>query len=236
MFTGVADVLVGDLLLLDAGDVAPADCVLVSTCDCAEVTVDESHLTGESDDVRKTSAGAPVLLSGSKVLEGQCEAMAVAVGVNSQAGLVTAMVRGQDGKGGGELPNYHPITDTDTVTTPVLSTDDKTVLQGKLETLALAIGKVGFYAGAFVTLAMSASYTQRLFLSGVFVGGVNEVAGSSSTWTEIAEQYLRFVITGVTVVVVAVPEGLPLAVTLALAFSGTFLLTRVSVCMYRQLN
>ena len=191
----------------------------MSTCDCAEVTVDESHLTGESDDVRKTSAGAPVLLSGSKVLEGQCEAMAVAVGVNSQAGLVTAMVRGQDGKGGGELPNYHPITDTDTATTPVLSTDDKTVLQGKLETLALAIGKVGFYAGAFVTLAMSASYTQRLFLSGVFVGGVNEVAGSNSTWTEIAEQYLRFVITGVTVVVVAVPEGLPLAVTLALAFS-----------------
>ena len=219
MFTGVADVLVGDLLLLDAGDVAPADCVLVSTCDCAEVTVDESHLTGESDDVRKTSAGAPVLLSGSKVLEGQCEAMAVAVGVNSQAGLVTAMVRGQDGKGGGELPNHHPNTDTDTVATPVLSTDDKTVLQGKLETLALAIGKVGFYAGAFVTLAMSASYTQRLFLSGVFVGGVNEVAGSNSTWTEIAEQYLRFVITGVTVVVVAVPEGLPLAVTLALAFS-----------------
>ena len=219
MFTGVADVLVGDLLLLDAGDVAPADCVLVSTCDCAEVTVDESHLTGESDDVRKTSAGAPVLLSGSKVLEGQCEAMAVAVGVNSQAGLVTAMVRGQDGKGGGELPNHHPNTDTDTVATPVLSTDDKTVLQGKLETLALAIGKVGFYAGAFVTLAMSASYTQRLFLSGVFVGGVNEVAGSNSTWTEIAEQYLRFVIAGVTVVVVAVPEGLPLAVTLALAFS-----------------
>ena len=77
MFTGVADVLVGDLLLLDAGDVAPADCVLVSTCDCAEVTVDESHLTGESDDVRKTSAGAPVLLSGSKVLEGQCEAVPI---------------------------------------------------------------------------------------------------------------------------------------------------------------
>ena len=45
------------------------------------------------------------------------------------------------------------------------------------------------------------------------------VAGSSPQWAQIAEQYLRFVITGVTVVVVAVPEGLPLAVTLALAFS-----------------
>ena len=94
----IADVLVGDLLLLDAGDVAPADCVIVSTGDCVEVAVDESHLTGESDDVRKTSAGAPVLLGGSKVLEGRCEALAVAVGANSQAGLVTAMVRGQDGK------------------------------------------------------------------------------------------------------------------------------------------
>ena len=55
---------------------------------------------GESDDVRKTSAGAPVLLGGSKILEGRCEAMVVAVGANSQAGLVTAMVRGQDGGGG----------------------------------------------------------------------------------------------------------------------------------------
>ena len=46
------------------------------------------------------------------------------------------------------------------------------MLQGKLETLALAIGRVGFYAGAFVAFAMSASYTQRLFLGGVFVEGV----------------------------------------------------------------
>ena len=218
----IADVLVGDLLLLDAGDVAPADCVIVSTGDCVEVAVDESHLTGESDDVRKTSAGAPVLLGGSKVLEGQCEALAIAVGANSQAGLVTAMVRGQDGKSAPGDGNSAP---GDASRRPSLSADDKTVLQGKLETLAFAIGRVGFYAGAFVALTMSASYTQRLFLSGVFaegaVGGAvgGAVAGSSPQWAQIAEQYLRFVITGVTVVVVAVPEGLPLAVTLALAFS-----------------
>lgn len=219
----VVDVLVGDLLVLDAGDVAPADCVISSTGDCVEVAVDESHLTGESDDVRKTSAGAPVLLGGSKILEGRCEAMVVAVGANSQAGLVTAMVRGQDGGGGvsatknGE-DGVGDRTRDDTTARRSLSADDKTVLQGKLETLALAIGRVGFYAGAFVAFAMSASYTQRLFLGGVFVEGAR-VTGSNLEWAEIAEQYLRFVITGVTVVVVAVPEGLPLAVTLALAFS-----------------
>ena len=164
----IADVLVGDLLLLDAGDVAPADCVIVSTGDCVEVAVDESHLTGESDDVRKTSAGAPVLLGGSKVLEGRCEALAIAVGANSQAGLVTAMVRGQDGK---SAPGDGKSAPGDASRRPSLSADDKTVLQGKLETLALAIGRVGFYAGAFVALTMSASYTQRLFLGGVFAEG-----------------------------------------------------------------
>ena len=210
----VAEVLVGDLLVLDAGDVSPADCVIVSTGDCVEVAMDESHLTGESDDVRKTSAGAPVLLGGSKVLEGRCEALAVAVGANSQAGLVTAMVRGQDGK---SAPGDGKSAPGD-ASPRSLSADEKTVLQGKLESLALAIGRVGFYAGAFVALTMSAAYTQRLFLDGVFAEGAR-VAGSNLEWAEIAEQYLRFVITGVTVVVVAVPEGLPLAVTLALAFS-----------------
>ena len=55
--------------------------------------MDESHMTGESDDVRKNLSETPVLLSGSKVLEGQCSALCVAVGVNSQMGLITSLVR-----------------------------------------------------------------------------------------------------------------------------------------------
>ena len=43
---------------------------------------------------------------------------------------------------------------------------------------------------------------------------------------------IKFIIIGVTVLVVAVPEGLPLAVTIALAFSGIFVnsITAVSIC------
>jgi Ca2+ transporting ATPase len=47
--------------------------------------VDESHLTGESDDVEKTPETAQALLSGSKVLSGFGRMLVTAVGPNSQA-------------------------------------------------------------------------------------------------------------------------------------------------------
>lgn len=96
----VTQLLVGDVLLLEAGDVIPADAVLVDSCATGQLYVDESHMTGEPDDVRKSSAETPVLLSGSKVLEGRCAALCVAVGVNSQMGVITSLVRQQDEVGG----------------------------------------------------------------------------------------------------------------------------------------
>jgi len=49
---------------------------------------------------------------------------------------------------------------------------------------------------------------------------VETFAIEDETWrVEYLQQYLKFFIIGVTVLVVAVPEGLPLAVTLALAYS-----------------
>jgi len=49
---------------------------------------------------------------------------------------------------------------------------------------------------------------------------VEEFAIDNKEWkVKYLQQYLKFFIIGVTVLVVAVPEGLPLAVTLALAYS-----------------
>lgn len=45
------------------------------------------------------------------------------------------------------------------------------------------------------------------------------VVGNESWKNTYAEEFVRFFIIGVTVLVVAVPEGLPLAVTLSLAYS-----------------
>ncbi len=50
--------------------------------------LDESHLTGESDDVLKHASSAPMMLSGSKVLEGYGRMLVTAVGLNSAQGRI----------------------------------------------------------------------------------------------------------------------------------------------------
>jgi P-type Ca2+ transporter type 2B len=45
-----ADLVVGDMVLLQAGDMIPADCVV---CDLNIIKANESALTGESDDLKK---------------------------------------------------------------------------------------------------------------------------------------------------------------------------------------
>ncbi len=61
--------------------------------------VDESQLTGESDDVHKDPASDPRMLSGSKVVEGDGIMVVTAVGVNSQAGMIFTALQGHDGNG-----------------------------------------------------------------------------------------------------------------------------------------
>lgn len=61
--------------------------------------LDESHLTGESEDVLKDWEAAPTVASGSRVLEGLGRCIVLAVGENSQQGIIAAMVAGvEDGE------------------------------------------------------------------------------------------------------------------------------------------
>lgn len=61
--------------------------------------LDESHLTGEADDVLKDSDTAPVLFSGSRVLEGIGRCLVIAVGPNSAQGQISGMVAGVETSG-----------------------------------------------------------------------------------------------------------------------------------------
>lgn len=71
--------------------------------------VDESQLTGEADDVLKAAGEDPLLLSGSKVLEGNGRALVIAVGPHSQAGIIANLARGsQDGPGLRQAKNSYP--------------------------------------------------------------------------------------------------------------------------------
>lgn len=85
--------------------------------------------------------------------------------------------------------------------------NEETVLQGKLKIVAVLIGKIGFAAGISTFLAL----TIRVAL--------NCSAALSCGSTEMIKHFVENFVIGITVVVVAVPEGLPLAVTISLAFS-----------------
>ena len=61
--------------------------------------LDESHLTGEADDVLKDTETAPVLFSGSRVLEGMGRCVIIAVGPNSAQGQISGMVAGVETSG-----------------------------------------------------------------------------------------------------------------------------------------
>ncbi|XP_044470248.1 calcium-transporting ATPase 2, plasma membrane-type-like isoform X2 [Mangifera indica] len=87
--------------------------------------------------------------------------------------------------------------------------DDETPLQVKLNGVATIIGKAGLFF-AIVTFAV--------LVQGLFSHKLRE--GTIWSWSgNEALEMLEFFAVAVTIVVVAVPEGLPLAVTLSLAFA-----------------
>lgn len=187
----VYDILAGDIIHLEPGDVIPVDGIFI---DGSDVKCDESSATGESDAMRKTpglvvmkalESGQfnkkldPFIISGAKVLEGVGTYLATSVGVHSSFGRIMMAVR------------------TDVEPTP---------LQKKLGGLAMAIAKIGSTAAGVLFFVL-------LFR---FLGGLS---GDSRTPTQKASVFMDILIVAVTIIVVAVPEGLPLAVTLALAFA-----------------
>ncbi len=106
----VHDLLVGDVMILEQGDVIPVDGVLI---DGYTVSCDESSATGESDLVKKTPAEAvaqalrdgtenpdkldPFMLSGAKVLDGVGTFLVTAVGPNSSHGRTMMALRDDPG-------------------------------------------------------------------------------------------------------------------------------------------
>ena len=95
-------------------------------------------------------------------------------------------------------------------------TNEQTPLQVRLNRLTSSIGKVGLAVAFLVLVVLLVRY---------FTGntedenGNKEFNGSSTKFNDILNAVVGIVAAAVTIVVVAIPEGLPLAVTLTLAYS-----------------
>jgi P-type Ca2+ transporter type 2C len=80
------DLVVGDIILLQAGDAIPADSIV---CDNNVIKCNESALTGESDDLNKSKLKDCFLLSSCLVTEGEeSHAMVIGIGPFSQWGKI----------------------------------------------------------------------------------------------------------------------------------------------------
>ena len=189
----VYDINVGDVLLLEPGDLIPVDGIFIEG---HNVKCDESSATGESDLLRKypgddvyraLEAGDdvkkmdPFILSGAKVQEGVGTFLVTAVGVHSSYGKTMMSLR---------------------------DNDEVTPLQSKLNKLAEYIAKLGGAAALLLLVVLLIKFLAAL-------------KDNDNSPSEKGSQFMDILIQAITIVVVAVPEGLPLAVTLALAFAMT---------------
>lgn len=185
----VFDILVGDLVRLETGDVVPADGILV---DGFAIKCDESPLTGESDLVSKTPAreveargeGDCFIQSGTSIEHGVGTYLVTAVGVNSIYGRIKMSLRNDV---------------------------EETPLQHKLGRLAKQIILTGFVVGS-------------IFFTVLFIRWLVQLKDFGGSPRDKGESFLDIFMLSVTVVVIGVPEGLSLAVAVALAFATTRML------------
>ncbi|XVF57244.1 hypothetical protein PTKIN_Ptkin06aG0189200 [Pterospermum kingtungense] len=152
--------------------------------------VDESSMTGESDHVEVNDNKNPFLLSGTKVTDGYGYMLVTSVGMNTAWGEMMSSIR--------------------------RNLDEETPLQARLSKLTSHIGKVGLSVAVLVLLVLLIRY---------FTGhtkdenGNKEYNGSKTKFDDVMNSVIAIIAVAVTIVVVAIPEGLPLAVTLTLAYS-----------------
>jgi len=152
--------------------------------------VDESSMTGEPHPVHVDADESPFLASGVKVIDGYGLMVVTAVGTDTAWGEMMSS-----------------ITREKTEPTP---------LQERLEGLTSSIGKVGVAVAVLVFTVLTARH---------FTGSTRDEQGKPLfdkqhvTFNTVFSALVGIFQQAVTIIVVAIPEGLPLAVTLTLAFS-----------------
>ncbi|GMN46796.1 hypothetical protein TIFTF001_015977 [Ficus carica] len=158
--------------------------------------IDESSMTGESDHVEVNRSQNPFLFSGTKVVDGYGCMLVTSVGMNTTWGQMMSQIS--------------------------RDSDEQTPLQARLDKLTSSIGKIGLTVAFLVLVVLFVRY---------FTGntqdenGKKEFNGSKTKVDDIVNAAVEIIAAAVTIVVVAIPEGLPLAVTLTLAYSMKRMMT-----------
>ena len=196
----IEDILVGDILKLRIGDIINVDGFVFGD---AKAGMDESPVTGESDvmwkinnfELKGQKYSCPFVFSGSQVVDGYGNMVVAAVGDKTFEGQNKQLTNASGKKG----DNDGEGDDDDADLTP---------LKKQLNELSNLIGDLGYIFAILIGVT--------LFLKETII---NLIIGVSIFSSHMLDVLVNAFIIAVTVIVVAIPEGLPMAVTIAFAFS-----------------
>ena len=188
------DILVGDILKLRVGDIVNVDGFVFGD---TKVGMDESAVTGEIDVMWKINNferkgenySCPFVLSGSLVCDGYGKMVVAAVGDKTLEGSNNALMG-------------HNVEDE--FGDDVNSTEVKT----HLDELSELIGNIGFILAILIGLVLFLKVTIINLFSGISIWSLNELNVLVNS----------FIIT-IILMIVSIPEGIPMALTIALAYS-----------------
>lgn len=211
------DVVVGDIILVETGDEVPADAVLV---EAVNLQIDESSLTGEpltsksvtdAQSQQSADATSPASLN----LQHSADAIIQHSSLNTQhsseaypKNVILRSTMVMNGRGTAIVTRVGDSTEIGKVATEATeATQTKTPLNLQLDKLAKLISKVGtgVSIAAFVIFLGHDILTNSLW--------------HTTDYLSMLQVVLNYFMMAVTLIVMAVPEGLPMAVTLALALN-----------------
>lgn len=183
------DIVVGDIVLLNTGEEVPADCVLL---EAEHLTLNESSLTGEPSCYKTTNEAdfdKEATYPSNHIMKGTT----ILVG-----NCVAEVFAVGDGTACGKVFEAAQVRE-----------GDPTPLSQKLDGLADLITKASYIIAGLIIVGRIIIY---------FVQGNGDFSTTEGT-VGFIKYALDTIMIAVTLIVVAVPEGLPMAVTLSLAFS-----------------
>ena len=183
------DIVVGDIVLLESGEEIPADCELLESLN---LSVNESSLTGELQAAKTTN---PEMFD----KEATYASNLIMKGTVILEGYCTAKVLAVGDKT--ESGKVFEAAQVDE--------GGSTPLSEELDGLADLITKASYVFAALIVIG-------RLFIY-FYEGDASFATGYD--WISFITYVLNTIMIAVTLIVVAVPEGLPMSVTLSLAFS-----------------
>ncbi len=195
----INDIVVGDAILLQAGDKIPADGIIID----GDIKVDQSVLNGESREAKKTAVpdgwtdtdentdfdSVYKVYRGAVVCSGNAVMQVTVVGDKSVYGKIASELQTED--------------------------DRDTPLKVKLGNLANGISKFGYIGGIAIAIAM---LFKTMFMDTNFdvINGFL-MAGGEFQWAALLEAIINAVMLAVIIIVMAVPEGLPLMIAIVSA-------------------